>query len=49
MQSLPELSAPLVLATSEPFYAISCWYRDFDQVSDEEVSTLLLMSQQNHG
>lgn len=28
-------------ATPEPFYAIGLWYRDFHQVSDEEVTALL--------
>lgn len=28
-------------ATPEPFYAIGLWYRDFHQVSDEEVIALL--------
>lgn len=37
------------LATPEPFYAISCWYRDFDQVSDEQVTTLISLSQQTQG
>jgi putative phosphoribosyl transferase len=29
------------LATPEPFLAVSKWYRDFPQVSDDEVKTLL--------
>ncbi|NAX49425.1 phosphoribosyltransferase [Photobacterium halotolerans] len=37
------------LATPEPFISIGCWYRDFHQVSDEEVSALLSMSQQDLG
>ena len=30
-----------VLATPEQFYAVGQWYRDFDQVSDQEVVSLL--------
>ena len=29
------------LATPEPFSAVGQWYRDFHQVSDEEVRALL--------
>jgi putative phosphoribosyl transferase len=31
----------VVLATPDPFYAVGQWYRDFDQVSDQEVVSLL--------
>jgi putative phosphoribosyl transferase len=31
----------VVLATPDPFYAVGQWYRDFEQVSDEEVVSLL--------
>lgn len=33
--------AVVCLATPEPFIAVGRWYRDFAQVSDEEVATLL--------
>ncbi len=33
--------AVVALYTPEPFYAVGQWYRDFHQVSDEEVGTLL--------
>jgi putative phosphoribosyl transferase len=31
----------VALATPEPFHAVGQWYRDFDQVSDEEVVAIL--------
>jgi putative phosphoribosyl transferase len=31
----------IVLATPDPFFAVGQWYRDFDQVSDQEVVSLL--------
>ena len=31
----------IAVHTPEPFYAVGQWYRDFHQVSDEEVSVLL--------
>jgi predicted phosphoribosyltransferase len=32
--------------TPEPFYAISLWYEDFSQTTDDEVSELLLRAEQ---
>src|ERR671930_470080 len=31
----------VILATPEPFYAVGQWYEFFDQVSDEEVVSIL--------
>jgi putative phosphoribosyl transferase len=31
----------VVLSTPDPFFAVGQWYRDFEQVSDEEVVSLL--------
>lgn len=36
-----EADEVVVLFTPEPFYAVGQWYRDFDQVSDEEVVGIL--------
>jgi putative phosphoribosyl transferase len=36
-----EVDAVICLETPEPFMAIGQWYRDFTQVSDSEVKTLL--------
>lgn len=44
-----EADCLVCLATPEPFLSIGCWYRDFDQVSDEAVSALLSSAQQGHG
>lgn len=39
-----ETDRVVVLATPEPFFAVGQWYRHFDQVSDEEVISLLARS-----
>jgi len=36
-----EADRVVVLATPEPFYAVGQWYRDFDQVGDDEVVAVL--------
>jgi putative phosphoribosyl transferase len=36
-----EADAVVCPATPEPFIGISCWYEDFEQVTDEEVHQLL--------
>jgi putative phosphoribosyl transferase len=36
-----EADEVICLETPEPFYAIGIWYRDFPQLSDEEVRSLL--------
>ncbi|MDP9343460.1 MAG: phosphoribosyltransferase [Actinomycetota bacterium] len=36
-----EVDELVVLATPDPFYAVGQWYRDFEQVSDEEVARIL--------
>ena len=36
----------ICLATPEPFFAVGEWYRDFQQVSDEEVRELLARAAQ---
>ncbi len=36
-----EADEVLALLTPEPFYAVGAWYRDFEQVSDEQVRELL--------
>jgi predicted phosphoribosyltransferase len=37
----PDVDEIVCLATPDPFYAVGAWYRDFAQVTDEEVQTLL--------
>jgi putative phosphoribosyl transferase len=37
----PEVDQVVCAITSEPFWAVGQWYRDFSQVSDEEVRELL--------
>ena len=39
---LKEADDLLCLATPEPFLAVSRWYRDFEQVTDSEVRSLLM-------
>ena len=36
-----EADMVVAVATPEPFMAVGCWYRDFDQVSDAQVQRLL--------
>src|SRR5439155_5460683 len=36
-----EVDELVVLATPDPFYAVGQWYRDFEQVGDEEVARVL--------
>lgn len=36
-----EVDELVVLSTPEPFYAVGQWYRNFDQVSDEQVQAYL--------
>ncbi len=36
------------LVTPEPFYAVSAWYDDFSQTSDDEVFDVLLRAAQEH-
>jgi putative phosphoribosyl transferase len=36
-----EVDELVVLATPNPFYAVGQWYRDFEQVGDEEVARVL--------
>lgn len=39
-----EVDELVCLITPEPFYAISLWYQDFSQISDDEVRDLLQLS-----
>jgi putative phosphoribosyl transferase len=39
-----EVGKCICLATPEPFFAVSQWYKSFPQVEDEEVKTLLSRS-----
>jgi len=36
-----EVDELVVLATPDPFYAVGQWYRDFEQVGDDEVAHIL--------
>jgi putative phosphoribosyl transferase len=38
----------VILATPEPFYAVGQWYEFFDQVSDDEVVSILEAARRNH-
>jgi predicted phosphoribosyltransferase len=38
----------VILATPEPFYAVGQWYEFFDQVSDEEVVSILEAARRDH-
>ena len=40
----PEVDGLVCLATPEAFFAVADWYRNFGQVSDAEVQTLLAES-----
>jgi putative phosphoribosyl transferase len=40
-----EADLVVTVATPEPFVAVGCWYRDFDQVSDAQVQRLLAEAQ----
>lgn len=44
-----EADEVLALLTPEPFYAVGAWYRDFEQVSDEQVRELLARFQGSVG
>jgi predicted phosphoribosyltransferase len=37
----PAADRIVCLATPEPFFAVGLWYRDFEQVTDDQVSALL--------
>src|SRR5215510_13107355 len=37
----PEVDQMICATTPEPFYGVSRWYKDFSQITDEEVRTLL--------
>jgi predicted phosphoribosyltransferase len=43
------VDATVCLLTPEPFYAVGEWYRHFDQVSDDQVTTLLAGDGTVHG
>jgi putative phosphoribosyl transferase len=40
-QLAPECDEVILLAEPHPFFAVGEWYRDFDQISDDEVVELL--------
>lgn len=37
----PEVDEMICLHTPEPFYAVGLWYEDFEQTTDDEVTSLL--------
>jgi len=42
-----EVDKVVCLSTPEPYIAVGCWYRNFSQTSDEEVSLLLRKASEN--
>lgn len=42
-----EVDNIICLSTPEPYIAVGCWYRNFSQTSDEEVSLLLRKASEN--
>ena len=45
----PEVDDLICLRTPEDFVAVGLWYRDFEQVSDDEVVELLERARHEHG
>jgi len=49
VESLREISDEIICAAiPEPFFAVGYWYRDFDQVTDDEVRSLIAASSTRH-